>query len=65
MEIESDDGLVVTNFIVTGGQLQITDPHGLYFVGCDFFDVNILCPGGKDGFLLMISGCRIDNCTFN
>jgi len=65
MEFESEEGLVITRFIVTGGQLQITDPNGLYFVGCDFFDCNILCFGGEEEFLKMASGCRFENVTFN
>jgi len=65
MEFESDTGMAVKNLIVTGGELDITDAEGLYFIGCDFEGVEISCEGGEHAFLKMASGCRFIDCEFH
>ena len=65
MEFKSHGGMVVKNLIVTGGELDITDAEGLYFIGCDFEGVEISCVGGEGAVMNMASGCCFIDCEFH
>jgi len=64
MKFDSDEGMIVKNFIIEGGKIRIMDSRDLFFISCDFVETTILCPGGEDGFLEISSGCTFINCDF-
>jgi len=65
MEFKSDDGMIVKNFIIEGGKIQIIDTRDLYFISCDFRDTAISCPGGENELFKITRGCTFTNCEFS